>query len=260
MNEAHARSLITDYCHRIHSRGWVANHDGNASMRMGEGRLLATPTAVSKAEIRPDMLLVLDAQGKVVQGDLRVFSEIGLHLAVYRARPDVMAVLHAHPPTATGFSASGVSLDQPLFPEVVVSLGAGIPTVPLAAPGKEAVRALDPFLDGYDAVLMESHGVLSWGDDLEQAYLRMELVEHVASMALAARSLGALRPLPGEMVSRLLAARARAGLGPEGRKARSEAPRPPFPQHRQSAERLVDRDLLYKVIEEELVKAFKAKS
>jgi L-fuculose-phosphate aldolase len=125
----------------------------------------------------------------------------------------VQAVVHAHPPTATGFAVAGVGLDEAFLPEAVVSLGPGIPTVPLAAPGAAACAALAPFVAGHDAVLLGGHGVLTWGPDLETAYLRMELVEHLAKVALTARQLGGVRPLPASLLPPLLAARAKAGLG-----------------------------------------------
>jgi L-fuculose-phosphate aldolase len=195
-------------------RGWVANHDGNATARLSDGRLLATPTALSKRVIAPDMLLVVDDAGKVVRGRYRTFSELGLHLSVYRARADVGAVLHAHPPHATARASSGHAL--PCFiAEAVVSIGESIPLVPFAAPGADAERALAPFLDGYDAVLLENHGVLAWGDDPELAFLRLELVEHLSRIAHLA---GSVRALPSDVVQKLLEARHRAGLGPRARK------------------------------------------
>ena len=169
------RAQLADYARRLHARGWVANHDGNVTVRLAEGRTLATPTAVSKADVTPDSLVLVDDGGRVVQGGGRVFSEIMLHLTVYRSRPDVGAVVHAHPPTATGFAIAGAAvarlLDQSLLPEAVVSLGPGVPLVPFAPPGEAACRALASFTLTHDAVLVENHGVFAWGRDLGQAYL-----------------------------------------------------------------------------------------
>jgi L-fuculose-phosphate aldolase len=208
---------VADYAQRLHARGWVANHDGNVSVRdghaQGNNRYLATPTATSKAQVRADGLVVVDDAGKQVGGRGKPFSEIGLHLTVFKNRDDVNAVIHAHPPTATGFAVAGVALDEAFLAEAVVSLGAGVPTVPFAAPGAEACAALAGYTTAHDAVLLGGHGVLTWGPDLETAYLRMELVEHLAKIALVARQLGGVRPLPSVVLPRLLEARAKAGLG-----------------------------------------------
>ncbi len=213
MNERGRAADVAEYAQRLHARGWVANHDGNVSVRDGAGRYLATPTATSKAAVRPDNLVVVDDAGNKVGGRGKPFSEIGLHLTVYANRSDVNAVIHAHPPTATGFAVAGVPLDEAFMAEAVVSLGPGVPTVPFAAPGADACRALAPLTQGYDAVLLGGHGVLTWGPDLETAYLRMELVEHLARIALVARQLGGVRPLPPTVLPKLLEARAKAGLG-----------------------------------------------
>jgi len=213
MSEPRRRAELAEYARRLHARGWVANHDGNASVREGEGRYLATPTATSKAAVTAESLLVVDEAGAKVAGPGKPFSEIGLHLTVYRNRPDVNAVIHAHPPTATGFAVAGVGLDEPLLPEAVVSLGPGIPTVPPAAPGPAACQVLAPLTGAHDAVLLGGHGVLTWGVDLEQAYLRMELVEHLAKIALVARQLGGARPVAPALLPALLEARRKAGLG-----------------------------------------------
>ncbi|MCU1278482.1 MAG: class aldolase/adducin family protein [bacterium] len=213
MTERGRAQEVADYAQRLHARGWVANHDGNVSVRDGQGRYLATPTATSKAAVRGDELVVVDDAGAKVGGRGKPFSEIGLHLTVFANRSDVHAVIHAHPPTATGFAVAGVSLDEAFLAEAVVSLGAGVPTVPFAAPGADACRALAEYTHGRDAVLLGGHGVLTWGPDLETAYLRMELVEHLAKVALIARQLGGVRPLPSTVLPKLLEARAKAGLG-----------------------------------------------
>ena len=213
MSDRQRAAEVADYAQRLHARGWVANHDGNVSVRDGSGRFLATPTATSKAAVRADGLVVVDEAGNKVGGAGKPFSEIGLHLAIYQQRRDVNAVVHAHPPTATGFAVAGVPLDEAFLAEAVVSLGPGVPTVPFAAPGADAGRALAGYAADCDAVLLGGHGVLAWGPDLETAYLRVELVEHLAKVALVARQLGGVRPLPSAALPALLAARAKAGLG-----------------------------------------------
>jgi len=213
LEEERLREAVAEYSRRLHRAGWVANHDGNVSVRVGPGRFLATPTAVSKGAVTPEMVLVLDGEGKKLAGRLGAPSEVALHAACWRARPDVAAVLHAHPPHATGMAVAGAALDVRILPEAIVSLGE-VPTVPFAAPGPAAAEALAPFLARADALLLASHGVLTVGPDLETAYLRMELVEHLARITLAARAAGGARPVPEEVVQKMLEARRKAGLGP----------------------------------------------
>jgi L-fuculose-phosphate aldolase len=214
VNESRTRRALVEVSHLLHERGWVANHDGNASARLGANRILCTPTAVSKRLIVEDLLLLVDDEGRVLAGRGRPFSELGLHLATYRVRPDVSAVVHAHPPHATALGCAGRGIDSLPIAEAVVSLGECVPLVPYALPGVDAVRALEPFLPEHDAVLLASHGTLAYGPDLEIAYLRTELVEHLAHILSIAAPLGGARPLPADSVGRLLEARARAGLGP----------------------------------------------
>ncbi|MCC6748810.1 MAG: class II aldolase/adducin family protein [Deltaproteobacteria bacterium] len=220
-SELQLRQQLAAFSHRVWERGWVANHDGNLSLRLPRERLLCTPTGVSKGGLSAEAMLVVDASGKVLSGKGRPFSELGLHLAYYHGRPDVQAVLHAHPPTATGFGVAGVGLDRPFLPEAVVSLGPEVPTVPLTAPGSEAAQVLSGYVTEYDALLLAGNGALCCGVDLEQAYLRMELVEHLAKVALVAHQLGGIQALPAQLLEPLLAARTRAGLGPAARAAGS---------------------------------------
>lgn len=223
--EARLRAELVEYSRTLHARGWVANHDGNLTARLAGHRYLATPTATSKARVTGDLLLIVDETGKKVSASGgRAFSELGLHLAVYAARADVNAVVHAHPPHATGFAVAGRSLDVPFIAEAVLSLGPSVPTVPYAAPGPGAASALAQYLEGHDAVLLGNHGVLTWGSDIEQAYLRMELVEHLARIALVAHQLGGVRPLPTSSLAPLAEARAKAGLGPRGRGVQTTVP------------------------------------
>lgn len=212
MNETQARRDIVRYCHAMHAAGWVANHDGNISARITPDRIVCSPTSFGKADVGLDDLVVLNGAGDKIGGRRRPFSEKILHLAVLDARPNVHAVVHAHPPMATAFGVSGVPLPHPFLPEAVVSLGADIPTVPLTAPGAPGAAALAPFVTRCDAVLIAGNGVLSWGPTLELAYLRMELVEHLCKIAHAARALGGPKRLPAEMIAALVAKRAKAGL------------------------------------------------
>jgi L-fuculose-phosphate aldolase len=212
--ERSVRARLAAAARALHARGWVANHDGNATARLAPDRFLATPTSTSKADVDERSLLEVDGKGQRVSGSGRPFGEIGLHLAIYAARPDVGAVVHAHPPYATALACSGSALlERPFMAEAVVSIGPSIPTVPFAQPGPPAVAALAGFAADHDAVLLASHGALAWGKDLEQASLRLELVEHLARVATLALATGGVRYLPDAAVAPLLQARARAGLG-----------------------------------------------
>ena len=210
---------VADYSQRLHAAGWVANHDGNISVRLEEDRFLITPTAVSKADVDRSKLLVVDERGQRVSGCYRPFSELNLHLYAYRERPDVQVVMHAHPPTATGFAVAGVEVLSTMMAEPVVSLGDVIPLVPYARPKTpESTLNMGPALAQSDAFLLQNHGVVTVGPDLETAFLRMELVEHLAKIQLVAQQLGGASYIPHGDIEHLMGARAKAGLGPQGRK------------------------------------------
>ena len=212
------RREVADASLILWERGWVANHDGNVSALSAPGRLVATPTSFSKRLCTADQLIIVDDRRRVVRGRNRPFSEIGLHFLVYGRRPDVGAIVHAHPPYATARACAGKAL--PCFlPESVVSLGREIPLVSFAPPGAEAEKALEPYVDSHDVVLLEQHGLFAWGADVETALLRFELAEHLCRIA----HLAEIRPLDDDVIRRLLESRAKAGLGPRGRAKSSKA-------------------------------------
>jgi L-fuculose-phosphate aldolase len=224
----HLAAQVAKVARRLHANGWVANHDGNVSVRVGKDRFLCTPTAVSKADVDESMLIVVDGGGKVVEGTRKPFGELELHLAIYRARPDAHAVLHAHPPTASAFGVAGVSLEVAAMPEVLVSLGVGVPTLPLMLPKTpELVQGVEAMARRAHAFIAAGNGAWTLGVDLEQALLRMELVEHFAKIVFTARQLGGVKELAPEQVSKLLEARAKAGLEPPGAKDPTKAIVPP---------------------------------
>jgi L-fuculose-phosphate aldolase len=209
------RAELVATSRRLHQMGWVANHDGNASVRLKGNRYLITPTAYSKLDVDDASLLVVDEAGKVLEGRKKPFSELELHLAAYRARPEVDVVLHAHPPYATAMGLAGAPLAPVAMPEIVVSLGDRIPTVPRAMPKTpEAVKGVEAAAAQVDAMLLAGNGVLTLGVDLNQALLRLELVEHYAKILTLARAWGPVEPLAAPDVAKLLEARKRAGLGP----------------------------------------------
>ena len=201
------REDIVRYGRMLHERGFVAAMDGNLSVRLKYNRILVTPTCVSKGAMRPSDMVIVDMEGQRVSGRRNVTSEIGMHLLVYRMRPDVQAICHAHPPTATGFAAAGIALTEPLVCEVVMGLGC-IPLARYGTPGtSELAQTLEPFVPNYDAILMSNHGVVAYGDTLEHAYMKMETVEHFSQIALVTHLLGRQQPLQQVEIEKLLNAR-----------------------------------------------------
>ncbi len=217
--EREYREDMVRVCRLIYEKGWAAMNDGNVSIRLDEDRILCTPTAVSKGMVTADDLIACDLAGNKIDGQRDRTSEIAMHLTIYSMRPDVRAVVHAHPPVATGFATAGRALDKALLPEVVIQLGA----VPLAAYGLPGTPALSegmvPFIPHYDAVLLENHGCTSYGRDVWEAFFRMEMVEHFARITFVAEMLGGARPLPREEVEKLFAARARYNVTSRARMA-----------------------------------------
>lgn len=219
------RRELVHWCRKVWERGWVANHDGNLSCRLPGRRYLATPTSFSKGEVSEDDLLVLDRHGNKIQGRWRAFSEKSMHLAAYACRPDVNAVLHAHPPVATGLSVAGVDVETTILAEAVISLGDRIPTIPFALPGSESqLETLVLALPFFDAVVLGRHGVLTTGKDVEQAFLRMELVEHLARIKQVALQVGRPQHLTAHEVELLMRKRKKGGLGPEARGVQGTPP------------------------------------
>jgi L-fuculose-phosphate aldolase len=210
-------------------RGYVAATDGNISVRLDGSRFLATPTGMSKGMMRSEDLVLVDADGRKHHGTRNVSSEIAMHMLIYRMRPDVSAVVHAHPPTATGFAAAGIALDEPLISETVIGLGC-VPLARYGTPGtRELTETLEPLITEYDAILMANHGVVTCAADLLRAYMNMETVEHCAKVALTARMLGRQTLLTDEQVSKLMDARARYenGCAPDGNGAATQGSRRP---------------------------------
>lgn len=206
----------------LHGRGWVANHDGNVTLRLPGQRWLATPTALSKRVLTDNDLIVLDGDGRVLQGGRRPFSEFRIHRAIYEARPDAMAVVHAHPPCATALAVIGQAVEPRLIAEAIVSLGDRVPLAAYHFPNSaDMVAELRKLAADHDVITMANHGLLAWGDDLEQAFLRAELVEHLATIQLRASRAGQPRLVPEADVQRLLVSRTAAGLGPTARRLRA---------------------------------------
>lgn len=203
---------IVEVGRRLWERGYVASNDGNISVRVDERRLITTPKSVSKGFMTPDMMVTTDLAGKKLAGDRDPSSELKMHLQVYRDRPDARAVVHAHPPTATGFAVAGIPLDRAVLAEVVTTLGS-IPIAEYATPSTDELPlACSKYLKAHDGLLLANHGALAIGPDLFTAYYRMETIEHFARISLVTRTLGHENLLSREEVGRLQGLRGMYGI------------------------------------------------
>ncbi|MGB2868487.1 MAG: class II aldolase/adducin family protein [Bacteroidota bacterium] len=192
-------------CHRLYEHRFVAATDGNVSARLDNGHILVTPSATNKGQVRESDLLEIAPDGTPITLSGKASTEIDMHLLIYRRRPDVAAVVHAHPTYATGFAAARIPLPAQVLPEIIVGLGV-IPLAPYATPStKEVADSLAPFIDKSDAVLLSNHGVVTCGKDLEDAYFKMEKVEQAAHIAFVARMLGGEKSLTREELEKLRA-------------------------------------------------------
>lgn len=211
--EAGLRADLVEAGRLLAQLGFLPATDGNLSVRLETGRLLVTPAGVRKGALHPDALCVVDLDGRLLTDSAPPSSELRMHLEVYRRRPDVHAVVHAHPPTATGFAVAGVAIDQAELAETVVTLGP-VPVVPYGTPSTEAVAdQLRPFLQAHDGLLLANHGALTLGPTLWRAVQRMEALEHAARVSLVARQLGGARRLDAAEVARLEQRRPPRGPG-----------------------------------------------
>lgn len=200
------REQMCDVCHKMWQLGWVAANDGNVSVKLPDGNFLATPTGISKSFITPDKLVVIDSEGKVIDGlpGYKPSSEIKMHLRCYRERPDVGSVVHAHPPTATGYAVAGKSMDEYSMIETVIAIGS-IPLTPYGTPSTDEVpEAITPYLQEHDVMLLQNHGALTVGADLITAYYRMETLELYAKISLTAHLLGGAQEISREKIDVLM--------------------------------------------------------
>ncbi len=201
--EQQHREEIVRFGRLLHQAGLVAATDGNLSVLLEDGNILSTPTLMSKGFIEVDDLVIVNRQGKKLRGARDVSSEIAMHLLIYGKRRDIGAVVHAHPPTATGFAAAGLALDRALCAELIVTLGS-VPLANYETPGTpELAEALAPLVPDHNAILMANHGVVTYGVDLLNAYMNMETVEHFAKIALVTHMLGRQQPLSDQHVDKL---------------------------------------------------------
>lgn len=198
------RRQLVEVCRRLYARGLIAGADGNVSVRLGQDRLLVTPSGVAKGDLTEDDLIEISPTGEPRVAGRMPSREVAIHLRIYARRPDVMAVVHAHPPIATGFAVAGEPLPAAVLPELIVQMGT-VPLIPYDTPGTLALAArFDPYLDSHDAFLMANHGAVTVGPSLAAAHHRMESVEHCARILLTAKLLGRVNELTPEHVAILL--------------------------------------------------------
>lgn len=206
-NNGHCiEATLVQVCLWMYQKGFIASSEGNVSVRLESDRLLVTPRGVHKGFLRPEQLVVTDLEGRRISGELLPSSELSLHIAVYHERQDVQAVVHAHPTTAVACTLANISLAEGVIPEVITALGS-IPTVPYMTPGTpELGLTIRPVIRQFDAIMLARHGSVTVGVDLQEAYSKLEMLEHAAQILYLARLLGPIAPLPQEEVTRLLLA------------------------------------------------------
>src|SRR3954465_4869974 len=215
MDEQTARREIVAVGRLMYERSYVVSSDGNVSVRLDDGRVVATPTMTCKGRMTEESLAVTDLEGKALS-DRRASSELAMHLLIYQEREDIKAVCHAHPPHGTAFAVAGLAIDQPILSEVILTLGC----VPLAEYGTpsttELTEAMRPLVKHHNALLMANHGAVAYGADIWQAFDRLETLEHTAKIAILSRLLGGSRNLPADAIEKLINVREAAGYLGEG--------------------------------------------
>jgi L-fuculose-phosphate aldolase len=210
LNEQDARREIVRVGRLMYERSYVVSSDGNVSVRLDDGRIVATPTMTSKGRMTEDSLALTDLEGRALS-DKRAASELAMHLLIYRERPDIKAVCHAHPPHGSAFAVAGLAIDQPILSEVILTLGC----VPLAEYGtpstKELTEAMRPLVLHHNALLMANHGAVAYGADVWQAFDRLETLEHTAKISILSRLLGGPKNLSPDAIEKLINVREAAG-------------------------------------------------
>lgn len=210
MDEQTARREIVRVGRLMYERGYVVSSDGNVSVCLDDGRIVATPTMTSKGRMTEDGLAVTDETGRPLTKE-RPSSELAMHLLIYQERSDIRSVCHAHPPHSSAFAVAGLAIDQPILSEVILTLGC----VPLAAYGtpstSELTEEMRPFVKYHNALLMANHGAVAYGADVWQAFDRLETMEHTARISILARMLGGAKNLPANAIEKLINIREAAG-------------------------------------------------
>jgi L-fuculose-phosphate aldolase len=237
-SEQRLRAEIVEVGRRLYETRLIVAGDGNISVRLPDGRLIVTPTGVNKGYLKPEMLVLTDPAGVTLPGqDYRASSEVAMHVVMYEERPDVKAVVHAHPPVGTGFAAAGMALDRALVSEVVLTLGC-IPLAQYGTPSTaELPEAIRPLCRKHDAILLANHGAVTSGGGLVTAFDRMEILEHFARISLVAHVLGGGRDIPAPLISRLMDVREKAGfMAPDRRDQDCRFCAPEIPECGEAAE------------------------
>ncbi|MDF2486556.1 MAG: class aldolase/adducin family protein [Herbinix sp.] len=213
-SEYEIKEEICEIGKRIYNRNMVAANDGNISVKLNENEFLCTPTGVSKGFMTPEYICKVDKDGKVIEANsgYKPSSEIKMHMRVYKERPDVVSVVHAHPMYATGFAIAGIPLTQQIMPEATITLGS-VPIAEYGTPSTEEIPdAVSKYLPNYDAVLLENHGALTYGDSLLNAYHKMESVEFYAQLLFISKQLGGPKELSDDKVQKLYEIRRQFGM------------------------------------------------
>lgn len=220
MDESSARKLVVEIGKLLYERSYVVSSDGNVSVRLDEDRVLATPTMTCKGRMTEDSLAVTDMDGKPLS-DKKASSELAMHLLIYRERPEIKAVCHAHPPHGTAFAVAGLAIDKPILSEVILTLGC-VPLTDYGTPSTdELTTAMKPFVKHHNALLMANHGAVAYGEDLWQAFDRLETLEHTAKIAILAKALGGANDLPKDAIEKLINIREKAGYLGEAARCQS---------------------------------------
>ncbi len=202
-SEYEIRKQICEIGNRMYDKSFVAANDGNISVRLGDKMIIVTPTGVSKGNMKPEQLVKMDIDGKVYGKNLPS-SEVKMHIEVYNQNPKLRAVCHAHPPISTAFAVAGIALDKPILAEAVVLLGV-VPVAKYATPGTEEVpNSIKEYVNNHNAVLLANHGLLTWGETLEQAWFRMESTEHYGKILLYVKQIGPAREFNRQQLDELI--------------------------------------------------------
>jgi L-fuculose-phosphate aldolase len=213
-NEWALKQLILEIGKRLWTKGFIASNDGNITVRLNEKEVLTTPTGVSKGFMTPDMIIKMDMEGRILtpSAKYRPSSEVKMHMEVYRQRPDIKSVVHAHPPYCTSFAVAGIPLDKCVLPEAILTLGA-VPIAPYGTPStREIPDSVKPYVEKSDAILLANHGALTMGVDLLTAYHRMETLEHSAYIVFIAIQLGNVNIIPERQVEKLMELRQKLNI------------------------------------------------
>jgi L-fuculose-phosphate aldolase len=205
LSDYEAKSAIIEIGKRMYDNGFVAANDGNISVKVGPNEIWITPTGVSKGFMTADMLIKVDAkEGRILSGHTKPTSELRMHLRIYQENPEILAVTHAHPPIATSFAVAGIPLDKPILPEAIINLGS-VPIASYAVPGsQELADLIAAFCKTHKAILLANHGVLTWGNNLKEAYFRLETVEHYAKVLMYTKIIGKANELNSDQLSKLI--------------------------------------------------------